>query len=114
METEAALRNGALNFSFDASQLRFVRAEPGELLAPPGGDLAFRANAAENLGRLSLSFESKADIKGSGVAARLVFQVLATASGNPSVRLEALTVTDESRRVLPAQPPEPATLTISR
>ncbi len=114
METEAALRNGALNFSFDASQLRFVRAEPGELLAPPGSDLAFRANAPENLGRLSLSFESKADIKGSGVAARLVFQVLATASGNPSVRLEALTVTDESRRVLPAQPPEPATLTITR
>jgi general secretion pathway protein D len=114
METEAALRNGALSFSFDPSQLRFVRAEPGELLAPPGGDLAFRANAAENLGRLSLNFESKADIKGSGVAARLVFQVVATASGNPSVRLEALTVTDESRRVLPAQPPEPATLTITR
>lgn len=114
LETEAALRNGALNFAFEPSQLRFVRAEAGELLPAAGSDLAFRASAPDNTGRLSLSFESKADIRGSGVLARLVFQAASTASGSPNVRLDALTVTDAGRRVVSSHPPAPATLAITR
>jgi hypothetical protein len=43
--TERALRSGLLDFAFDPSRLKFVRAEPGALLAGADKDAAFRANA---------------------------------------------------------------------
>lgn len=115
MDAETAIRNGVLVFVFDPSRLRFVRAEPGDLLSPASGEVALHASAPENSGRLDLSFAGKTDIRGKGGAAKLVFQVVATASGSSSVKLESSSVTDANARVLPAQPlPAPVTLAITR
>jgi general secretion pathway protein D len=109
----AAFRSGALQISFDPSALRFVRAEPGPLLGA-AGELAFSASAPESSGRLSLSFTSKADIQGSGEAARLVFQTLGSAAGSPELKVETLSISDAGNRALAAEAPAPVTLAIKR
>ena len=112
MDAAAALRSGSIAIGFDAARLRFVRAEPGELLA--GADTAFRASAAQDLGRLSLAFEAKTDIQGGGAVARLVFQAAPEASGGVDLRFEALALTDAAGRVVPTQTLAPARVAITR
>ena len=102
METTAALRGGSIAVGFDGARLRFVRAEPGELLAA-AGDVNFRASVAQDLGRLSVVFESKTDLQGSGAVARLVFQAVPEARGSLELRFDALAVTDPAGRLLPTQ-----------
>ena len=112
MDAAAALRTGNIAIGFDAARLRFVRAEPGELLA--GADAAFRASAAQDLGRLSLAFEAKTDIQGGGAVARLVFQAAPEASGSVDLRFEALAITDSAGRVVPTQTLAPPRVAIMR
>jgi general secretion pathway protein D len=102
VETTAALRGGSIAVGFDGARLRFVRAEPGELLAA-AGDVNFRASAAQDLGRLSVVFEAKTDLQGSGAVARLVFQAVPDARGNLELRFDALAVTDSAGRLAPTQ-----------
>ena len=113
LDTAAALRGGLFDFTFDPSRLRFVRAEPGALLGP-GPEVGFRATAPEALGRLALSFSSKGELKGVGELARLTFQVIGTAAGAPTIRLEALSMTDAAGKVVTAQLPPPVTLSLTR
>jgi hypothetical protein len=112
IEAASAVRTGNIAIGFDAARLRFVRAEPGELLA--GADAAFRASAAQDLGRVSLAFEAKADIQGGGAVARLVFQAAPEASGSVDLRFEALALTDAAGRVVPTQTLAPARVAIVR
>lgn len=114
LETEAALRGGLLDFAFDPSRLKFVRAEPGALLAAADKDAGFRANAPEALGRLNLSFTSKADLKGSGELAKITLQVIGAAAGAPTLRLEALSFTSATGQVVQAQAPPPLSLSLTR
>jgi general secretion pathway protein D len=111
MDSAAALRGGSIAIAFDGTRLRFVRAEAGELLAAAGGDAALRASA-DAAGRLSLAFQAKADVQGSGAVARLVFQAAPEARGATDLRFESLTVTDPSGRVLPTQTLAPPRLAI--
>ncbi|HEU4644024.1 MAG TPA: hypothetical protein VFS80_00485, partial [Burkholderiales bacterium] len=101
-----------LAIGFDGTRLRFVRAQAGELLAAAGGDAALRASA-EAAGRLSLAFEAKGDVQGSGALARLVFQATPEARGGADLRFEAITVTDAAGRVLPTQTLAPPRLAIA-
>jgi len=114
VESAVALRSGILDFAFDASRLRFVRAEPGALVAAADKDATFRASAPEGLGRLSVSFTSKADIAGAGELVKLRFQVVETASGPQTIRLEALSFIGAAGQLLAAQPPAPVTVSVSR
>ncbi|MGB3934167.1 MAG: secretin N-terminal domain-containing protein [Burkholderiales bacterium] len=114
LETEAALRSGLLDFAFDPSRLRFVRAEPGAMLAEADKEAAFRANAPEALGRLNLSFTSKGDLKGAGELARITLQVVGAAAGTPTLRLEALNFTSSTGQVVSAQLPPPVGLSLTR
>lgn len=114
IETETALRSGLLDFAFDPSRLKFVRAEAGALLAAADKQGAFRANAPEALGRLNLSFSSKGEVKGSGQLAKITMQVLGTAAGAPTVRLEALSFTNAAGQVVSAQLPPPLSLQLTR
>lgn len=111
--TAGALKSGLLDFTFDPSQLRFVRAEPGAAISA-SPEIAFRANAPEALGRLALNFSTKSEIKAGGELARLVFRVADTAAGSPSIRLEALSLTDSTSRVVAAQLPPPVRLALTR
>jgi hypothetical protein len=113
LETPILFRSGTASFIFDPARLRFVRAEPGELLSTSGIDVAFNAELPAT-GRLNLSFAAKSDLKGGGVAARAVFQVLATAGGNPDVRVATLSLADPAGRAVAAPPPPPAALAIIR
>jgi general secretion pathway protein D len=112
LESAAALRGGTLAIGFDGTRLRFVRAQAGELLAAAGGDAALRASA-EAAGRLSLAFEAKGDVQGSGALAQLVFQATPEARGGADLRFEAITVTDAAGRVLPTQTLAPPRLAIA-
>lgn len=112
LESAAALRGGTLAIGFDGSRLRFVRAEAGELLSAAGGDAALRASA-EAAGRLSLAFQAKGDVQGSGALARLVFQATPEARGGADLRFEAIAVTDAAGRVLPTQTLAPPRLAIA-
>jgi general secretion pathway protein D len=114
LETDAAVRGGMLDFVFDSSRLRFVRASPGALLAAADKDASFRANAPEALGRLEVTFASKADLKGHGELAQLRFQVLGSAAGTPSIRLEAMSMTGDSGQPVSAPLPPPLSLTLTR
>jgi general secretion pathway protein D len=114
LETEAALRGGLLDFAFDPSRLKFVRAEPGAMLAAADKDAAFRANAPEALGRLNLSFTSKGDLKGTGELARVTLQMVGAAAGTPTLRLEALNFTSAAGQVVSAQLPPPLSLSLIR
>jgi general secretion pathway protein D len=114
LDTETALRSGLLDFAFDPSRLKFVRAEPGAMLAAADKDAAFRANAPEALGRLNLSFTSKGDLKGAGELARVTLQVVGTAAGAPTLRLEALNFTSAAGQVVSAQLPPPLSLSLTR
>jgi general secretion pathway protein D len=102
MESAAALRGGAIAIAYDGTRLRFVRAEAGDLLSAAGGDAALRASA-DAAGRLSLAFQAKGDVQGSGTVARLVFQTPEEARGSLELRFESLAVTDPAGRVLPTQ-----------
>ncbi len=113
LETESSLRSGLLDFAFDPSRLKFVRAAPGAMLAAADNAAAFRANAPEALGRLNLSFTSKSDLKGTGELARVTFQVLA-AAGAPTLRLEALSFTNAAGQIVSAQLPPPLSLSLTR
>lgn len=66
LESAIPARSGPLDFAFDAARLRFIGAEPGALIAEADPSAAFRATAPEGIGRLNLSFNSKADLKGRG------------------------------------------------
>ncbi|MGH8707947.1 MAG: cohesin domain-containing protein, partial [Burkholderiales bacterium] len=112
MEGAAAVRTGNIAIGFDAARLRFVRAEPGGLLA--GADAAFRASAAQELGRVSLTFEAKSDIQGGGPVAQIVFQAAPEASGGADLRFEAIALTDAAGRVVPTQTLAPARVAITR
>jgi hypothetical protein len=113
LETPMLFRSGTASFIFDPARLRFVRAEPGELLSTSGTDVAFNAETPAT-GRMNLSFAAKADLKGGGVAARAVFQALATTGGNPDVRVASLSLADPAGRAVAVPPPLPATLAIIR
>jgi hypothetical protein len=113
LETPTLFRSGAASFAFDPGRLRFVRVEPGELLSAAGTDVVFNAETPAG-GRLNLGFAVKADVKGSGIAARAVFQALGTAGGNPDVRVAALSLADPAGRAVAVQPPLPATLAVIR
>jgi general secretion pathway protein D len=102
LESAAALRGGAIAIAYDGTRLRFVRAEAGELLSAAGGDAALRASA-DAAGRLSVAFQAKGDVQGSGAVARLVFQTPEEARGSLELRFESLAVTDPAGRVLPTQ-----------
>jgi general secretion pathway protein D len=112
MDSAAALRGGSIAIAFDGTRLRFVRAEAGELLAAAGGDAALRASA-DAAGRLSLAFQAKGDVQGSGDLARLVFRAAPEARGATDLRFESLAVTDPSGRVLPTQTLAPPRLAIA-
>ncbi len=114
LEGELALRAALLDFAFDPSRLKFVRAEPGALITGAGADAGFRANAPESLGRLALSISVKREMKGSGELARLTFQAIGPATGTPTIRLEAMSITDSAGKVLSAQLPPPISLTLTR
>jgi hypothetical protein len=114
VETEAALRSGLLDFAFDPSRLKFVRAEPGALLVAADKEAAFRANAPEALGRLNLNFAAKGDLKGAGEIAKLTFQVIGQAAGAPTIRLEAASFTSAEGKVVSAQLPPPVSLILTR
>jgi general secretion pathway protein D len=114
LDTGSALRSGLLDFTFDPSRLKFLRAEPGALLAAADKDAAFRASAPEGLGRLSLHFTSKGELKGAGELARLVFQAGGQAAGTPMIRLEALSFTGADGKVIAAQLPPPVSLNLTR
>ena len=113
-EMPASLRGGLVDFAFDPSRLKFVRAEPGASLAAAGPELSFRSNAPESLGRLNLSFSSKTPVQGGGELARITLQVLGTAAGAPTVRVEAASFTDAAGKVLGAQLPPPFALSLTR
>jgi general secretion pathway protein D len=114
LETAAALRNGLLDFAFDPSRLKFVRAEPGAMLVAADRDAALRANAPEGIGRLNLNFASKADVKGTGELAKVTFQVIGTAAAMPTLRLEAINFTTAAGQVVSAQVPPPVSLSLTR
>ncbi len=114
LESEAALRSGLLDFAFDPARLKFVRAEPGGLLTAADKGSALRSNAPEGLGRLNLSFNSKGDLKGTGELARVTLQAVGTASGNSTLRLEALSFTSAAGQVISSQPPPPVSLFLTR
>jgi general secretion pathway protein D len=102
MDSAAALRAGSIAITYDGTRLRFVRAEAGDLLSAAGGEAALRASA-DAAGRLSLAFQAKGDVQGSGAVARLVFQTPEEARGSLELRFESLAVTDPAGRVLPTQ-----------
>ena len=77
-------------------------------------EASMRAKAPESLGRLELSFASKADLVGTGELARLIFQVAGTAAAAPIVGLESMSLTDASGLVVSTQLPPPLRLSISR
>ena len=111
MDSAAALRAGTLAIGFDGTRLRFVRAEPGELLAAAGGEPALRASV-DAAGRLSLALQPGGDVQGSGALARLVFRAAPEARGGADLRFEALALTDAAGRVLPTQTLAPPRLAI--
>lgn len=112
IESEGAIRRGLLDFAFDASRLRFVRAEAGALAVAADRDAVLRASAPEGGGRVSLSYHSNADLQGSGEFLRLTFQAIG--SGTPNVRLEAITFRNSSGEIVRSQLPSPLTLSPSR
>ncbi len=114
VDSEGALRSGLLDFAFDPSRLKFVRAELGALIAAADKEASFRSNAPEAIGRLNLSFAAKGDIKGQGELARIVFQVVGNAAGAPMIRLEALSFTSDAGKVVSAQLPPPVSLSLTR
>ena len=114
LETAASLRAGLLDFAFDPSRLKFVRAEPGALLLGADPNAAFRANAPEALGRLNLNFASKAELKGGGELAKITLQALGVAAGAPTVRVEAASFTSASGQVVQGHAPPPLSLVLTR
>jgi general secretion pathway protein D len=114
LESETALRGGLLDFGFDASRLRFVRAEAGSMLAGADKDAALRTNAPEGLGRLNLNFSTKGDLKGAGELARITLQALGAAAGPTSFRLEASNLTSSAGQIVASQLPPPVSLSLTR
>lgn len=112
VESEMALRRGLLDLAFDASRLRFVRVEPGGLLAAADKNAALRASAPEGSGRMSLIFSASGDVRGTGELARITFQV--TAPGTPTLRLEAVSFTNSAGQVVQARLPPPLSLSPAR
>jgi len=113
LEGAPPLRSGSIAVAFDATRLRFLRAEPGELLAAAGGEAGLRANTGTP-GRLGLAFDGKADLQGGGALARLVFLAAPDAAGGTEFRLEEPMVSDAAGRQLPTQALPPAILAIGR
>jgi len=114
MDLDKPMRSGLFDIAYDPAKLRFVRAEPGALVAASPTEVGFRVNAPGGAGRLNLNISSKGEIKGTGELARLTFQPLASSSGTSAVRLEAATVTDTKGSVVSAQLPPPVSLNLAR
>jgi len=113
-EIPGKLKGGLFDFAFDPSRLKFVAAVPGTALGAGGNEPAFRSEAPETLGRLNLSFSSKSEVSGTGELARITFQVIGTAAGAPTVRLEAASLTDSADKPVNAQLPPPVALSLTR
>jgi general secretion pathway protein D len=113
VESDAALRGGLLDFAFDASRLRFVRAELGAALTAADANTTLRVNAPEGLGRLNLNFAARGDLK-AGEIARITMQAHGQAAGASALRLEALNFTTATGQLVPAQLPPPASVALTR
>lgn len=114
LDSAQALRSGLLDIAFDATRLRFVRAEPGSIVIGADATAAFRANAPEGLGRLSLNFSAKAHLKGQGELARLRFQAVGSGPGLPTIRVEAASFVSAAGPVVSAQLPPPVSFAVER
>jgi hypothetical protein len=66
------------------------------------------------MGRLNISFAAKADVTGSGELAKLRFQVVGSAAGAPTIRLEALSLTGPKGEAIAAPLPPPTILSLTR
>ena len=118
VDDAAAIHKGTADFIFDTSRLRFVRAEKGDMLQEPQNDVApgeqyFHVNAPRNLGRVSLSFSTRKELKGPGTAARLVFQTVGSGAAKPDVRVDGVAAADGAGHPIAVQAPAPLSLAIS-
>lgn len=114
LDSEAPLRNGNLNFTFDSSRLRLVGVEAGSLLQSTLPESGFRYNAPAGAGRITVGISSSGDIRGSGELARLRFQAITDGPIPSSIRLDALSLTDSMGRVITAQLPPPPGISMAR
>lgn len=114
IDSNDVLRGGLLDLAFDASRLRFVAAEPGALLGAADANASFRVSAPEGLGRLSVSFTTRNEVRGTGALVKMRFQSTGAAAGTPSLRLEAASLTNTTGQAISAQLPPPATISPAR
>ncbi len=108
VDTAQALRSGLLDLSFDASRLRFIRADPGAHVT------SLRASAPEGVGRASLSVSATGDINGTGELAKVRFQAIGDPSAPRTIRMEAVSFTNSAGQVVVAPLPPMLSLSIAK
>ena len=107
-------KSGNLDLRYDAPALRFVRAQPGALISVDPTQTSFRVGAPASGGRLSVQFESKGALAGTGELAKLVFQSLRSTGGASVVRIEKATVVESDGKSVEATLPPPLSLNFAR
>jgi general secretion pathway protein D len=110
-EMAAGLKGGLIDVSFDAARLQFVRAEPSPALAAQ--DASFRSNAPAGVGKLAISFSTKAEVPGTSELTRIIFRAAGQVTGTPTVQVTAASLTEASGKLVSAELPPPVALSLT-
>lgn len=114
LQAEGEVRNAVFGIAFDPARFKVVRVEEGAMLKQAGAASSFKYQVRDIEGRVNFSFAGKGDLRGAGEFARVTFRSAEDQQGNSTMRLEAMSLTDPSGRIVAAALPDPVSLQMTK
>lgn len=96
------LQNALLDLSYDPAMLKVISVMEGDL-KKPDGKTQFMQQVQDKNGRINLGVIRQGNVRGDGMLASIMFQPLASASGNTRLSVGAANFSDEAGRALPVK-----------
>ncbi|MEK6536425.1 MAG: hypothetical protein AABZ63_02930, partial [Actinomycetota bacterium] len=91
-----------------------IGVEEGALLKQAGAASSFRYQVQDVEGRVSFNFAGKGNLRGTGEFARVTIRTAQGPPGGSMIRLEAMSLTDPSGRLMAATLPDPVSLQLTK
>jgi len=114
LQAEGEVRNAVFGIAFDPARFKVVRVEEGAMLKQAGAASSFKYHVQDIEGRVNFNFAGKGDLRGAGEFARITFRSTERQQGNSIMRLEAMSLTDPTGRIVATALPSPVTLQLTK
>ena len=114
LKAEGEVRNAVFGIAFDPARFKVVRVEEGAMLKLAGAASSFKYQVRGTEGRVNFNFAGTGDLRGAGEFARVTFRSAEGQQGNSTMRMDAMSLTDPSGRIVAAALPDPVSLQLTK